>query len=309
MSGGVSLQELQHNVQEYQRQVGEVELLLQQDPENEELQELRAQLMQVISETQELVKELLAQVKSTPLTNFLTPQTAKSSDPKIYNSIQPPTNVNLPASVAEQIRNAQIRAALSGQAPGQWAVGSRCYALWKEDGQWYPAVVKEYRSGPGKFLVEYEGYTNEDMRLLDPSCVRPIQDGKTEGYQGVAAPKKRKVEEEPAVVEMPKWLQVKEEDDEKTQTRKRKLLKSYKSKIRFQEMDMKQKQKQNSWKSFQKGKGGKRAVGYFTGKKKESIFKVPEELGGKVGVIGSGRVMTEYAPRARHDYNGELPQQ
>ncbi len=47
--------------------------------------------------------------------------------------------------------------------------------------------------------------------------------------------------------------------------RKKKLLKSYKSKIRFQNMDMAQKQKQDSWQSFLKGKGAKKKTGFLTG--------------------------------------------
>jgi hypothetical protein len=53
------------------------------------------------------------------------------------------------------------------------------------------------------------------------------------------------------------WLEIKPGDDEKTIARKKKLLKSYKSKKRFQQMDIKQKERQDNWQSFLKGKGGK----------------------------------------------------
>jgi hypothetical protein len=62
------------------------------------------------------------------------------------------------------------------------------------------------------------------------------------------------------------WLQIKETDDEKTKSRKRKLLKSMKSKMRFQNMDMAQKSKQDSWQSFLQGKGSKKKAGFFTSK-------------------------------------------
>lgn len=42
-------------------------------------------------------------------------------------------------------------------------------------------------------------------------------------------------------------------------------------------------------------------VGFFTGRKKESMFAVPE--GGKVGVIGSGKGLTEYKKQTRHEFN------
>lgn len=43
-------------------------------------------------------------------------------------------------------------------------------------------------------------------------------------------------------------------DDEKTKARKRKLIKSFKSKQRFQMMDLAQKEKADAWKSFVQGK-------------------------------------------------------
>lgn len=55
-----------------------------------------------------------------------------------------------------------------------------------------------------------------------------------------------------------------------------------------QNMDLVQKEKQDSWKTFQTGKGSKKKPGFLTGTKKESIFASSEQ--GKVGVIGSGKV-------------------
>lgn len=74
---------------------------------------------------------------------------------------------------------------------------------------------------------------------MTPAQARPrTEEVKTEaeqGYQGVTAPKRKRVEDAPIVdSEIPKWLAIKEEDDEKTKAKKRKLLKSYKSKLRFQ---------------------------------------------------------------------------
>ena len=91
--------------------------------------------------------------------------------------------------------------------------------------------------------------------------------------------------------------------DEKTKERKRKLIKSHKSKMRFQNMDMAQKSKQSDWQSFMQGRGSKAKAGFFTGRKKESMFAVPE--GGKVGVIGSGRPMTEARKLKRHEFGAD----
>jgi survival-of-motor-neuron-related-splicing factor 30 len=124
-------------------------------------------------------------------------------------------------------------------------------------------------------------------------------------------------------------------DDDKTKSKKKKLQKSYKSKLRFQKMDSQQKNKAEAWRSFVSGKGtrggwgpwqrcllrhtpgrqrdqrmapicragSKKKAGFLTGTKKESIFRVPEGYKGKVGVVGSGQGMTDYQKRKRHEFD------
>lgn len=41
-------------------------------------------------------------------------------------------------------------------------------------------------------------------------------------------------------------------------------------------------------------------VGFFSGRKRESIFKSPEDPFGKVGVTGSGKGLTEFQKREKH---------
>lgn len=45
------------------------------------------------------------------------------------------------------------------------------------------------------------------------SAVRPRKEHDEVGYQAVAAPKRKRVEDEPIVTEIPKWLAIKETDD------------------------------------------------------------------------------------------------
>jgi survival-of-motor-neuron-related-splicing factor 30 len=67
----------------------------------------------------------------------------------------------LPASVADQIRRAQVKQALLGQGNAAWAVGNPCLALYSGDGQYYPATVKAVTDA-GNFVVLFEGYGNEE---------------------------------------------------------------------------------------------------------------------------------------------------
>jgi hypothetical protein len=64
-------------------------------------------------------------------------------------------------AVAEQIKRAQQRQALMGQAPAGWAAGAECLAYYATDGQWYPAKVESVTEG-GNFVVVYEGYGNSE---------------------------------------------------------------------------------------------------------------------------------------------------
>lgn len=41
-------------------------------------------------------------------------------------------------------------------------------------------------------------------------------------------------------------------------------------------------------------------VGFFSGRKRESIFKSPDDPKGKVGVTGSGKGLTEFQRREKH---------
>lgn len=322
-----SIEELQANLADYKQQLQQVETLLLSDHTNEELKEMYDNLTEVIQLTEDLLLEAGIPLPATapPSTSAHgaaaaaaaapdpAPAAAAAAGPsssygteeqqqqqQLVTPAQLHLPAMLPASVADQIRKAQVKQALLGQGNPAWAVGAECLALYGGDGQYYKATVKSV-TPDGKFVVTYEGYGNDEELPL--SSVRPPveEDG---GYTGVAAPKRKRVQETPVVDEAPpKWLEIKPGDDEKTIARKKKLLKSYKSKKRFQQMDIKTKEKQDNWQSFLKGKGSKPKQGFFTGRKKESMFAVPDN--GKVGVIGSGKGLTEYKKQKRHEFNVE----
>lgn len=58
--------------------------------------------------------------------------------------------------MAQQIRAAQQKAALAGQAPPAWAIGAACHAVSALEGDWRPAVVKGI-SAAGNFVVAFSG--------------------------------------------------------------------------------------------------------------------------------------------------------
>ena len=44
-------------------------------------------------------------------------------------------------------------------------------------------------------------------------------------------------------------------------------------------------------------------AGFLSSGQKQSIFAVPDNPEGKVGVVGSGKGMTDYSNTGRHDFN------
>ena len=244
----------------------------------------------------------------------------------------------LPKSIQEQIRRNQAKSALEGKGPMEWALGHRCEAFRldhhhnkslidssafsashrKEDaaggggsgsggggedeklGEWHEAVIRSLNAA-GNFVVEFKG----DRHIQEASIelVRPHREmlGE-ERYAPVAAPKLRKATTPSTGSDLPKSLVIRPTDDERTKVKKKKIMKSLKKKDRFVEMDRKQDVKKQGWQSFLQGKGSKKRKGFFTGRKKESIFKTPDDARGKVGVTGSGKGLTDYKKVKRHEF-------
>eukprot|EP00210_Caulerpa_lentillifera_P004510 g4303.t1 len=305
-----SIEEIETQLKEYKQQREQIEALLTEDAENEDTLEIHKNLTEAIT----LIEELLSSANSkTPKKRFGSKQVKKEDskpedqeegeeeEQQQVNQLDTniPLGPRLPAAVTEQVRRNQIRAALSGSAPPQWAIGAKCEALSFDDQKWYGGIVKKV-TDHGRFVILFDN--NLETEQLDGCFVRPPSNT-GEVYKGVEAPKRKRVEDEPVITEIPKWCQIRDRDSEKTVKKKKKLLKSYKSKIRFQKLDLDQKKKQKNWTDFIHGKGSKKKIGFFTGRQKDSIFKTNEF--GRVGVVGSGKGMTDYQKRSRHEFQLE----
>ena len=103
---------------------------------------------------------------------------------------------------------------------------------------------------------------------------------------------------------MPKSYAIDEGDNEATIARKRKLQKSFKWKQRLRKEEEVATEKQSKWMQFQaRGGAGKKKKQLHNFSKKTSMFKMPEAPGAKVGVIGSGKGMTNFGARKKHEYD------
>ena len=207
----------------------------------------------------------------------------------------------------------ELRASLAGYREQLRAVEAHLESEGLEDAQ--RSELEQVR----KDLVEVIGLTQDLVKdsggvVVDSGGQAAPAQGvagdppaKEEGYAPVAAPKLHAVSSSASgsrVSEtVPERLVVRPGDDERTKVKKRKILKQLKKKERFAEMDRKQDEQKTSWLSFQKKKGTKKKKGFFTGRKKESMFKTSDA--GRVGVVGGGRGMTDNSKKQRHKFDLE----
>ena len=53
------------------------------------------------------------------------------------------------------------------QEPTEWQVGSRCQAVYSDDGQTYDAVIVALDADMGTCTIRYDYYNNEEVQQLD----------------------------------------------------------------------------------------------------------------------------------------------
>ncbi|CAH8266538.1 unnamed protein product [Arabidopsis lyrata] len=187
---------------------------------------------------------------------------------------------------------------------GKFPVGTKVQAVFSDDGEWYDATIEAHTANG--YFVAYDEWGNKEE--VDPENVRPIeQNAIVEAERLAQATKnalKRKIEQAASsdyqTKTLPAKLKIDPNDPEDVKIAKRKKIHAFKSKARFEQLEVVQNKKQNDWQQFQTTKAKTKKVGFFTGRKKESIFKSPEDPFGKVGVTGSGKGLTDFQKREKH---------
>ncbi|XP_024007182.1 survival of motor neuron-related-splicing factor 30 isoform X2 [Eutrema salsugineum] len=187
---------------------------------------------------------------------------------------------------------------------GKFPIGTKVQAVFSDDGEWYDATVEAHTLNG--YYVSYDEWGNKEE--VDPDNVRPIENNAlVEAERLAEATKnalKRKIElaasSDFQSKTLPAKLKIDPNDPEDVKIAKRKKIHAFKSKARQEQLEVVQNKKQNAWQQFQTTKAKTKKVGFFTGRKKESIFKSPEDPFGKVGVTGSGKGLTDFQKREKH---------
>ncbi|KAI9299181.1 hypothetical protein K502DRAFT_361715 [Neoconidiobolus thromboides FSU 785] len=211
-------------LESYNIQLEQVNLAISKDPDNPELENLKKDLIELISLTKSVLDAQTSNVKKTE---------SKKAVPK-------------------------------------FEIGDHCLAKWAEDGEFYEAVVsaKSNESGEVKYSVIFVGYNNvevyspEDLKVFVPQANRP----------------------EPS----------NENDEERKKKKKRKIVPKSEGPSK---MEVEQKKKQDAWLKFSNKKSIKnRAVS------QKSMFSTADNPNSKVGVINSGKPMTQFAQKEKHKF-------
>ncbi|KAJ6798866.1 survival of motor neuron-related-splicing factor 30-like isoform X1 [Iris pallida] len=283
MQGGddLSIEELTSNLSTYKDQLFQVRNLLADEPGNSEYADMEKELQEVIALTEELLVTarqtdqhgLVVQLHASPRQNFGgTPQ---------YDT--------------------------GSSRHGEFSVGMKVQAVWSEDGEWYDGTIEALTSNG--YYVSFDDWGNKEE--VDPGNVRPAQGSVlnplAEAEKEAEATRqaiKRKIAQA-AISDfqsrsLPAKLHIDPNDPEDVKAAKRKKIHAFKSKVRFEKLEVVQNKRQNAWQQFQTTKGKAKKIGFFSGRKRESIFKSPDDPTGKVGVTNSGKGLTDFQKREKY---------
>jgi len=169
--------------------------------------------------------------------------------------------------------------------PMNFQVGTQCEAIYSGDGKYYPCTIEKITEAG--YHVKFRKYNNKEIVSL--YHLKEVESG--DQLPDVSNMKEFK---------MPDHLKILPNDSEAVRKKKKKKQKALKAAFKTQEIEQASSEKQNKWASFNE-KAAQSKKGHFqVSKHRESIFKTPDSVTGKVGVTGSGKAMTEYRERSRY---------
>ncbi|KAF9929120.1 hypothetical protein FBU30_001849 [Linnemannia zychae] len=283
-------------------QVADLETALLSDPNNEDLLTLKTELLELISLTetvlqqeQQLAEPASSESKSPQVSIPTLTSTATKASPGALSSASsspyraatetlsggstPVTQKSVPSSGGA---NQPI---YQPPAPTRhWVVGDRVRALYTEDGKYYEATILGVGAGANGqvYSVQYVGYTDTPPATLGADQIKPIYDHKKHHPHAGADEGDIKAGQ-------------KRGSDGSTSAGPGSGIKKKKKDTGPSE----QVQKQMAWQNFAKG-GSKKGKSSGGGLLKKSIFATPDNPEGKVGVVGSGKGMTQFQQRGKH---------
>jgi survival-of-motor-neuron-related-splicing factor 30 len=170
--------------------------------------------------------------------------------------------------------------------PTNFEPGTYCEAIYSGDGKYYPCVIEKIIEG--NYQVKFRKYNNKEIVSL--YYLRPL-DNPDSGDKN-----KQALLDEVKELKIPDHLKILPNDSEAQRKSKKKKIKALKASWKMAQIEKDSKEKQDKWSSFANKTEVISKKGSYKG---ESIFRSPDTVEGKVGVMGSGKGMTNFNPKTK----------
>jgi survival-of-motor-neuron-related-splicing factor 30 len=283
--------ELHQKLLEHKNQLREVVLALEATPDDPELLQIKGDLEQVVALTEELAGGVdVGLVPSESKWKTGDRCTAKwEKDNKYYAAIitdiaEDDFHITfLDYGNVAVVPETSIKP-YSHLSKEELTQGTRIRAIWGEDGLFYDATVANELDETGKIGVRFPKFGKKKFLVSPQDCRAPI--GKPAHNPNAPLPDE---------LVIPEGLRLKPTDTEAQRRNKRARVKVLKQQFKKQKVEAEGTRKTNNWLSFVKS-----AKTTAIMRKKPSMFATTEE--GTVGVIGSGRGMTENPSLIKHRF-------
>lgn len=324
-----SAEELLTKLDTYREQLAQVEEALEQQPDEPSLVKLKNDLTEVIVLTEDLVKYQAAapteaeQAEAAGKASALPQQTSSRSAVKSVHTAL--VGRTCEAFFEQKWYNGEIKSVrrdergqercmvdfigfknqrefkvsdvrmLRPPHPAQCQAGTKCQAIFPEDGLWYDCVITDQTEKGYKITFTDYGAKSEvkfDQIRLQSTGAK-------------VAAQKRTVKEvtTPAGYKIPESMAILKTDTEEVINAKKRKIMAIKKQQRSDKLEDEHVKQQSSWQKFFHNKASTRSkCGFMSGKPRESMFKVPDSLEGKVGVINSGKEMTKFSEAKKFTY-------
>ncbi|KAF2669944.1 hypothetical protein BT63DRAFT_454125 [Microthyrium microscopicum] len=276
--------DLEEDLKGFRQQLEAVQASLHQDPDNEELKALVAEIQEAIDATESLITELKpaapAAVTSEPSPPAEKPKWSVENHPAYQAGYRKPGA----DPVSEEAKPVVYK--VNDTVLARWVTGDKAF---------YPARITSITgsSSDPVYYVAFKSYDNtETCRSAD---LKPMHTNNS---------KKRKADDSPAIPGVisaaasidPTLATAAKKEPSKVSDGPPKPPKAPKKIKAKKELEA----SKSAWKDFStKGKYSKQA------KKKESMFRTGDSVTARVGFVGSGQAMRKDPSRTRHVYQAD----
>jgi len=171
--------------------------------------------------------------------------------------------------------------------------GFECSARYSGDGLYYDAKIdEETQYGYKLTFVEYGDQEEVPLEYIKiRSTTTSATTRKRTIENSFQTEIKRKAD---GTYDIPPYLRLNPNDSDAERQRKRRKVRALKLQAKQKEEEEIRAKQQNNWHNFQNRGAQRKVPGSLKSFRKESIFKAPDSVDGKVGVTGSGRGLTRF---------------